>query len=570
LFKKAPVDKLIEQWRREDAKSNAGAKEIITRRAVLRLILLQLRIKRPTLITELGETYRRLSRTQKKILGLSHDGLDDRIYGRVWESVQSLIRLIDEYPGRRDKVLTRGEFLAVMEARDEADCRMRRERMFILANTLLEGTRQLQPAALRDRSDGNVALDATVLPLYGKRGNPSPENLESGRMSANYDGGWYSRDGDHGAMTHTDAKVINKANPTKKEKGTDASKRIWGIELEIARGTANVGDTAEQFPLLTHAISFHRPGELVGEGLRIAQNLVDRGHKSNLFIVDRAYSNGRYREYTVPIRLLGYKHVFNYKDADLDVKAFDVRGFIQVGGAWYLDSLPNVLRTADKVIVAARAAMKATMFRLKSSQNSDVSIAKAREKAKKDIAAAEQVYAQQQTERAKYRLMPKGVMAPDWSRRYLIPTDAPGYSRWKAKSNSHQGVTVTMKKPEGPEADQPNPGGLKHEQHFPWGSKEWTRANGMRNGVESVNRNLKRSQYEDMADPDKRAVRGNTFTYLVAALATVVEHLRQIISFYKRQLATKTFTAKNKNVPSVFWQSDERPTAVDEEIEPPG
>lgn len=164
----------------------------------------------------------------------------------------------------------------------------------------------------------------------------------------------------------------------------------------------------------------------------------------------------------------------------------------------------------------------------------------------------------------------KGVMAPDWSRRYLIPTDAPGYNGWKAKSNSHQGVTVTMKRPEGKEADQPNPGGLKHEQHFPWGSEEWTRANGMRNGVESVNRNLKRSQYEDMADPEKRAVRGNTFTYLVAALATVVENLRQIISFYKRQLATVPFTAKNKNVPNVFWQSDDRPTTEHDETEPPG
>jgi hypothetical protein len=68
LFKKTSVDKLIDQWKREDAKSNAGAKEIITRATVLRLILLQLRLKRPTLVTELSNTFRRLSPTQRKIL----------------------------------------------------------------------------------------------------------------------------------------------------------------------------------------------------------------------------------------------------------------------------------------------------------------------------------------------------------------------------------------------------------------------------------------------------------------------------------------------------------------------
>lgn len=97
------------------------------------------------------------------------------------------------------------------------------------------------------------------------------------------------------------------------------------------------------------------------------------------------------------------------------------------------------------------------------------------------------------------------------------------------------------------------------------GSEDWSATKGLRNGVESLNRNIKRSQYEDIADPDKRAVRGKTFTYLVAALAAVVENLRQIVSFYKRQLAVVTLTAKNKNLPSTFWQSD--PYSVQKERE---
>jgi hypothetical protein len=63
------------------------------------------------------------------------------------------------------------------------------------------------------------------------------------------------------------------------------------------------------------------------------------------------------------------------------------------------------------------------------------------------------------------------------------------------------------------------------------------------------------TQCEDIANPDNRAVRGNTFTYLVIALATVVENLRQILSFYKRKLAIDKVTAKNREIPGTFWQS---------------
>jgi hypothetical protein len=105
-------------------------------------------------------------------------------------------------------------------------------------------------------------------------------------------------------------------------------------------------------------------------------------------------------------------------------------------------------------------------------------------------------YRQQRIQRAKSLLKPKGQMQSNWTRAYFVPVNAPDYLKWKAKPGFHQGVTVRMKRPEGPEAEQLNAGGLKHEQYDPWGSDEWLAANGMRNGVESVNRNLKRSQYE--------------------------------------------------------------------------
>jgi hypothetical protein len=282
-----------------------------------------------------------------------------------------------------------------------------------------------------------------------------------------------------------------------------------------------------------------------------------RGHKTNLVIVDRAYSNGLYDEYAVPVRLLGGKHVFNYKLQDLGEQAFDPRGFIQVSGSWYLDTLPKVLRDADQVFIAARDSFKAFKLAHQRNNTPDVGGARAKELKKRRIefAKAEALYARQHARRSRSRLKPKGVMDADWTRRYLIPIDSPDYAKWKAKPNAHQGVTVTMHRPEGDETTKPNAGGLKHEQYFEFGSAAWTAANGMRNGVESTNRSLKRSQYEDIADPDNRPTRGNTFTYIVAALATVVENLRQIMSFYKDRLALNKKTPKNQFLPSTYWDS---------------
>ena len=47
---------------------------------------------------------------------------------------------------------------------------------------------------------------------------------------------------------------------------------------------------------------------------------------------------------------------------------------------------------------------------------------------------AEQLYAKQFARREKSRLMPKGKMTDDWTRRYIIPTHSPDYAKWKAQA----------------------------------------------------------------------------------------------------------------------------------------
>jgi hypothetical protein len=189
--------------------------------------------------------------------------------------------------------------------------------------------------------------------------------------------------------------------------------------------------------------------------------------------------------------------------------------------------------------------------------------------AARSLAQAGELYAKQFERRAHYMLKAKGQMSQDGTRRYLMPEPSEENNLLKAP-HPYKQKTVMMKLPTNVAPNDANPGGLKHEQYFPWGGAQWSAAYGMRNGVESVNRNLKRSQYEDIANPDNRAVRGNTFTYLIIALATVVENMRQILSFYKRKLAIDKVTAKNREIPGTFWQSTDPAAPTGEGPQPPG
>jgi hypothetical protein len=275
-------------------------------------------------------------------------------------------------------------------------------------------------------------------------------------------------------------------------------------------------------------------------------------------------------EYAVPLRLLGFKHVFSYKEKQIGVQAYDDRGFVQISGAWYLDTVPLIQREADLVIFKVREKwFKHSMAYKRAPEGSNAR--KAHDALKKETEQAETLYASQFTRREKSRLMPKGKMTDDWTRRYIIPTESPDYRRWKARPGAHQGVTVTMHRPdEAAFENDPNAGGYKTEQYYPWGGPSWLSANGMRNGVESVNANVKRPQFEDLGEASKRAVRGNTFTYLVGALALVSENLRKMIKFFKKNLARVILTPKNERLASSFWQSHNAITCSDESDKPPG
>lgn len=594
VLDKSTARELLNQWKEEDALSNAGVKPYITIAGALALLFLHMRLGRVPHIVAITGTLHSLTAANRQALGVDHKIDQLKSYDRIWEAMQRLILLVDEFyvpadaPRARQNVLTGPEFKELVEKRDLERCQRNRARMHELANLLVEGTLRLLPTEVLNRWEGNFAGDATVVAMLGKAGNPSSRDTTRKRRSINSDAGFYRRGGNHAGYTMEDAKHFNAKGAA--VKGTSRSKLLWGVEAEIARMTQNATDKSGEFPLLTTALGFHIPGAITGAGAAMVTSMHQRGHRINYCIFDRAYPGGFVRDFHAPIRALGGKLVFDYDANEFGVQGHDPRGFIQVVGSWYLDNLPNNLREIDKPMVDLRETAKRPLSEIADARRRLIDaknkLARSQESGRTDKALeainrlgvataelkrvekqhralvtqldrAEIQHAKKLAQRDQYRLVPKGRMKPDGSRRYIVPDTS---HIPLAKPHRFQQKTVII------EADitaDKNPGGLKHEQYLTYGTPVWRAIYGLRNSVESVNRNYKRAQNEDLENADRRHVRGNTFTYLVASIAAVCENLRKILSFFKNCLATRPVNAKNSDVPTIYWQPETGTDPVD-------
>lgn len=608
VITKSGAQELLEKWRREDALSNAGSKPIFSVSCALTLLLLQMRLGRIPHVAKIARTFLQLSVQQRKNLGLCPDFAsqadpslnEHRSYDQIWAAIHRLILLVDEFyvpegaPSPRHRRLSGIQYGQLLDMRDPERCERNRKRLNEFVNALIEGSMRLLPNEVLSRWEGNIAGDATLAPMQGKAGCSKSREGTKPKRSVNVDAGNYGRGGNHAGITNEQAAAMKKLGID--IKGLAADKLTWGIEVELARMTPNVTDNRGDFPLLIASAGFHIPGAISSSGAALCESIKNRGHKLNYTIFDRAYPAGFVRDFHHPIRLLGGKLVFDYDKLGFGAKAQDPRGFIQIVGSWFLDNLPKNLREIDKPMVDMWNKVRLPLRELKeakrrSARAQDVLQLLGRPGGPRNASAAAQelrdanealkqvklkygpliseykrmqaTYDKQLDEREQYRLIPKGRMEPNGTRRYMVPDTSKvpfaGQQRFTAKT-----VTITADI----SADK-SPGGLRFEQHLVYGTRQWRKVYGLRNGVESVNRSVKRAQFEDLANPDRRHVRGNTFTYLIAALATVCENIRRIITFLKEQLAIVPLSTKNEDVATNFWQPETGAVDFEVEVDPP-
>ncbi|TFD74895.1 hypothetical protein E3T54_13175 [Cryobacterium sp. Sr8] len=492
------VPKLLE-WRNMRLKSNAGVKPTIPFRAVLVLFLLHIQLG-------YGINYYRIADTldvhfgdeEFALLGIQNlPGDRDDWYQRLWRSANRMMKLIDPYPGPRNKRLKSKPYAKLLAKQSTPNAMRKTERNLArldwLCEQLLHTSVRMLPSDIWDKYHGNIAADATLIQGTGR---PNPTNPNMRRGNADPQSGRYRRQGNHD--------------------GQGAKTDKAGYELEISVMVWNKPGQNTLFPSLVTAVGFHRPGELIGAGAKLVDSHQRLGFTSGLVIVDRAYNGEKSGNFQIPLRLRGCELVVDYKKTDLGLQNY-WEDLILVEGNWYVTWMPENLIDAAK--------------------NYNTRVDNPLDPTKPKRMLDKESYRKFLKNRDAYRMKPKGRPDKDGFQRFIYPK--PGYMAYdratgKRVPNPVTRATVTIPLDAGSPAEKNKDPRLavKHLQKFAFKSSEHRQHFGMRSLVESANKTLKSKNFEDLANVSKRSGRGFAFNYLAATLAAVSSNLRKIFDFF--------------------------------------
>jgi hypothetical protein len=504
----------VAKWRSEDqekaGKGHGGRPGNLDDRVVLVLLLVLALEGSPLLVTRMAEVIEdRLSREAKAMLGINPDQTRDTgWYDRCWRAFHSLVDVIDPFPGPRNRLLTTDEWAEIIAARDPEESERKQERLDWVTNQLLEVSMQAMPRSVRRKWKGNVCIDATPVAAFGKRGTTKG----SDRVSSEPDGSWYVREGDH--------------RDPGDDRGKQYRKTLWGWEATLAVMSTNAPSGPVEFPYLVAAIGFGKPGaDIAGHGVRAFGSIVRRGHPVGMAIADRAYfPNSKPEDLQLPLRAMGYGLVFDYRKDQFGITE-SYAGAIQVEGAWYCPSMPQVL-------------IEATIdFRVKKSIDKTT-------------------YAQRIEQRRRYLLRPKEKADQDGYTPMVCPAaggSATVYCPLKTPVGNISGRTRISLAPSHPDkicvnkssTSFPPTAGAKYGQSLHFGSPEWHAMYATtRNTIEGFNGYVKDANHEALDQPGRRRVRGYASQYLFTAMLVMSANLRKIYTFIRKHGKDEGVVAK--------------------------
>lgn len=513
----------LDGYWQEDHPSGRGRHALISITSALHLMFVTMRTTGTVSIQAASDLLMDANRRELELLQIHPDALDpDSNYDRVWRAVHRLKDTLDRFPGDRRWRPTREMLKAIHENHRSDPAKLLRleERMNELCNQILQGTWLMLPKELRARMHGTIALDATLVPVSGHQQNLEKMSDEV-TASANYDCGYYIREGNHD--------------------GTNASpkKRRFGWEAELATMTRNKPGADIDAPLFIVWFGGHKPGDIDGEGKKMLTSLIKRGIPIRTIIADRAYLPGsKAEDFQLPASAHGASLVMDYPITALGKQTHytSVDGkhsLVMCDGSWYPAFMPITLQDAEKIWAQVKkAAKKVTNERTK----------------ERMLREGYELVTKRRAQRTKYRLIPRSRHKADGSRQYSYPTGLDTVD-WDQTTGEEFAVSLPGKTVLVPgDLGKDNIKHLKYGQEFEYKSETWRAYYGLRNTIESVNSRVKDPQREGIHDPLNRRGRGPWFAEIAAALAAASQNLRRFIYFLQDRLGLKNVTAKNRNL----------------------
>lgn len=567
--------RMLGTWDSERRKSNAGKKAIIPLSALVVLYLLNAQMG-------IGVSYKELARTLAYRFSHEHfvtlgvrvtEGDPHHWYKRISDTTYRLISLMNPTPTPLRKILNAEQFAMLLRsmAAPEAMALQHRnqERLDDFCNALVHASYRALPLDLREKYKGNIAIDATMVPIRGPRNSASKEGS---RSNPNPLAGRYRRDGSHG--------------------GIGAATDVAAYELETSAMIWNSPGENAAFPSLVTEIGCHAPGKLVGYAAAMSARHKNLGFDRFVLAVDRAYNYEKIENFHVPLAKLGVDAVFDYQANDLGVQSH-YADLILVDGNWYVGWMPEQLISASSESAKADEAMEKAksviyQFDHPSGRNGPTSeqVADAK-KTIADISAGEPTLKQRLAFREPYRMIPKGRRDADGYQRFSYPPISQMMVRPKnppqvtsitippvlPETESIAAGTASARKPKTDQSkntrgkSQP----LKFAQHLRYGSEKWTAWFAMRNLVESSNNILKTPDHGDIENVRKRSGRGYAATYFALAVAVVASNMRRIATFFhseaeRIQRAASPTRARRRRDERGTPLAKTRPTAASEPL----
>ena len=298
------VIEMVEKWRTADGladPSRGGRPRIVPLRAAL-IVMLVLGIQDSPQHVTRGRDILCEQTTRKawELLGISTDLYgsrnDDkeyqRWYSRLWESVHTVLDVVDPFPELSYTTrYTPDEYKEIEATRDLKMVLVRKARATSFANALIMASTKLLGGKNIAQWDGSVVVDGTPLPVSTRgRGKthaaPTPT------------AGWYTRRGDHKATDD------------------DPDKVFWAFEASLAAMVGEKFGAEGNFPSLITGMSLDVPGaDPSGNALDALDHLIhDPKAPKGYFIGDRVYlPQARADRLQIPLCKAGYSLVGDLK-----------------------------------------------------------------------------------------------------------------------------------------------------------------------------------------------------------------------------------------------------------------
>lgn len=517
-------------------KKKPGRPPALSTRTVLVGMQLAVRDSRPLLITEIRTIlYCRLSPTMRRRLDIPNDPSPDgqtperlwaeRTATRVRRTLHRMLAPIDPSVMPKNRVRSAEEAellkkdLSVQEQHDRAIA------LDYVCNQLTESAYQQLPQSVRDRFQKQApsyCIDGTPLPLFARG-----KGLDQDVISADPDGGWYVRTGDHADPTETTH--LTKAPQTPKDKfKRTTSKYIWARDIHLIV-TADASHPDRLYmPSIPLAATTDVPGrDPAGAARRLFANLAARDHTPGALAGDILYTNQDEAKFQSPAREYGYDLVLGYGKEQLGVQGAHPSGALLLEGTYVAPCIPDDLVEATRRLNAGDITLKhfATLikarveYRMRTKETSDPG--QGRNERLTCPAAGPQATAM-------CALKPKSMQArptrqPDGAvvdvrrvidhRKVLTDGTAPAVCQ-------QESITITPRD------------GAKFRQTLQYGSEEQTAVyHRLRQSQEGVHGTAKDEAGVAMAHPGRRRVRGWAAQQLFAAFLLAETATRRIHRF---------------------------------------